>query len=220
MPPNTKRARPAADDDSKARRRDDILSVAARIFAANGYPKTEMQTIADACGLAKGTLYLYFPEGKEQLFLAACDKGMRDLIAVTDACRESISDPLETIAAAIRAYLQFFHEHPEQVELLIQERAEFRDRKSSTYFEHREKRRSVWGALLLNLVSTGRFRDIPLSRIDNVFCDLVYGTMFTNHFTARRVPLDEQVADILDVAFFGLLSDAERQKFRPKEQRS
>ena len=62
------------------------------------------------------------------------------------------------------------------------------------------------------LIDTGRVRDIPLSRIDDVMSDLVYGTMVTNHFSGRHKPLDVQAEDILDIAFYGILSDRERRR--------
>jgi AcrR family transcriptional regulator len=47
-----------------------VLAAAARVFIAHGYARTQVQDIADALGLAKGTLYGY-AAGKEALFAAA-----------------------------------------------------------------------------------------------------------------------------------------------------
>lgn len=48
----------------------DLIDVAAEVFIANGYRRTQMETVADALGVAKGTLYAYV-ESKEALFDAA-----------------------------------------------------------------------------------------------------------------------------------------------------
>jgi AcrR family transcriptional regulator len=205
-----RRGRPA-DEGSKARKRDEIVAAAARLFARRGYPGTDVQAVADAAGVAKGTVYLYFHD-KEALFLAAVDQGMRHLIAFIDGQVEHIADPLQRIGAAVHAYLRFFKEHPEQVELLIQERAEFRDRQQPTYFKHREERRGHWHALLRGLIDAGRLRSIPVERIDDVLGDLVYGTMFTNHFSGRHKSLEDQAGDILDIVFRGILSEPERRR--------
>lgn len=45
----------------------DLADCAVRVFIANGYRRTQMADVADALGVAKGTLYLYV-EGKEALF--------------------------------------------------------------------------------------------------------------------------------------------------------
>jgi AcrR family transcriptional regulator len=194
-------------DARKAQRREEILAQAARVFAQRGYPGTDMQAVADAAGVAKGTVYLYFAS-KEELFLAAVDQGMKDLKAFVDAAAEGASDPLEFIARAVHAYLRYFKERPEQVELMILERAEFRDRKASTYFVYREDGKARWHGLLKELIASGRVRDVPLSRIDDVLSDLVYGTMISNHFSGRHKPLETQAEDVLDVAFHGILAPA------------
>lgn len=208
--PKRKRGRPS-DDEQKARRRETILACAAKVFAKRGFPGTDMQAVADAAGVAKGTVYLYFAS-KEELFLAAVDQGMKDLKVFVDTAVEGIADPLDVIGKAIRAYLRFFKEHPEQAELLILERAEFRDRKQSTYFAYRDDGKCRWHELLQGLIDSGRVRNIPLSRIDDVMSDLVYGTMVSNHFSGRHKPLDVQAEDILDIALFGILSDRERRR--------
>ena len=55
-------------------------------------------------------------------------------------------------------------------------------------------------------------RDVPVERITDVLCYLVYGTMFTNYFTGGRRPLDAQVEDLLDISFNGILTESERRR--------
>src|SRR5262249_10562884 len=119
-----------------AQRRDEILDLAARIFAREGFA-TDLQTVADSLGVGKGTIYRYFPS-KERLFLAAVDRGMLRIREAVDAAIAKASDPLDRIATALTAYLGFFDANPEFAELLIIERAVFKDRKKPTYFVHRE----------------------------------------------------------------------------------
>lgn len=59
----------AVSDKAKAHRRDEILAAAAEAFDRLGYAAVSMSWLASRCGLAKGTLYLYF-SSKESLFLA------------------------------------------------------------------------------------------------------------------------------------------------------
>jgi AcrR family transcriptional regulator len=204
-----KRGRPR-DDHLRQRRCEELLDAAARTFANHGFENTEMQQVADALGIGKGTIYRYFPS-KEELFLAAVDRGLRRLHDAVEACAAAAKDPLERVARGIRAYLAFFRDHPELAELLIQERAAFKDRKQQTYFVHQSAGMGPWRELWRGLIAQGRVRDVPVERIIDVISDLVYGTMFTNYFAGRRKSLDEQTRDILDVIYHGLLSDAERQ---------
>src|SRR5882672_4454159 len=117
-----------ADLELWTSRREEILEAAAKLFAEHGYSETDTQFLADKLGVGKGTLYRYFPS-KRELFLAAADRVMCLLSERVDAAIEGIRDPLDRVAEAIEASLAFFVEHPELVELLIQERAQFKDRK-------------------------------------------------------------------------------------------
>ena len=195
----------------RARRQEQILEAAAKLFAEHGYPQTDTQLLAEKLQVGKGTLYRYFPS-KQELFLAATDRVMRQLREQVDASMVGITDPLDRIAAAIRTCLAFFAAHPEFVELLMQERAQFKDRKKPTYFEHQEANVERWRALYRDLIAEGRVREVPVERITDVMSQLLYGTLFTNYFAGPHKPFEEQAQDIIDIVFYGILSDPERQR--------
>lgn len=203
MSPATPSASPteasAPADDSAQR----ILAVAGEIFARDGYRQTDVQRIADAAGIGKGSVYRRFPS-KRELFLAAVDHGMQRLRAEVDSAADPSADPLDQIAAAVRAYLAFFDANPHLVELLIQERAEFRERKEPTYFAHRRTNLARWRELYRRLMQEGRIREVPIERITDVMSNAVYGTMFTNFFAGHERSYEEQAADILDVVLHGV----------------
>src|SRR5262249_25610408 len=111
---------------------------------------------------------------------------------------------------ATHEYLRFFDDHPEIVELFVQERAEFRDRKRPTYFAHRDASLRPWRALLQSLMADGLIRRMPVGRITDVFNAAVYGAIFTNYFEGRRRPPDRQAREILDVILHGILGPRAR----------
>ncbi|HEY2839903.1 MAG TPA: TetR/AcrR family transcriptional regulator [Pirellulales bacterium] len=196
--------------DRREERRQAIIEAAARLFAELGYTACEMERVAAELKVAKGTLYLYFPS-KEALFYACVDSGMRQMQETVAHAADGAAEPFNRIARGIRAYLQFFDDHPEHVELLIQERANFKNRKKPTYFEYRDANRYKWRDLHQSLIDLGRERnDLPVERIMDVIGNLLYGTMFTNHFTGRSVSLAEQATSMLEILFRGLLSEQER----------
>ncbi len=194
-----------------ADRQDEILDVAARLFARHGYSDTDTQFVIEELNVGKGTLYRYFPS-KEKLFLAAVDRVMRKLRQRIDSAITGIDDPLERIVSAIHAFLAFFNEHPEYVELLMQERAQFKDRKKPTYFAHREANIDPWRKLYKSLMAEKRVRNVPVDRILDVISDLLYGTIFTNFFAGRNKPVEEEARDIIDIFFCGILTDEERRR--------
>jgi AcrR family transcriptional regulator len=196
-------------------RREEILEMAIKLFARDGYGDTDLQELADILNVGKGTLYRHFGS-KEKLFLAAADRVMQSLRRHVDSTIERIDDPLDKITTAIRTYLTYFHEHPEAVEMLILERAQFRDRKRPTYFEHRDAQVERWRGFYRDLIEQGRIRPLPVERITDTIGDLLYGAMFVNYIAKRNRPPAEAAQTIIDVVFNGILSDAERNK-RPRD---
>src|SRR4051812_44665103 len=153
------------DEALQERRRIEILDVAAGVFAAEGYRNTDLQQIADALKVAKGTLYRYF-KTKEDLFLATVDRGVEKMHEYLQASVRHVEDPLERIAGAVRAALAYLEANPGLSELMIQERAEFRDRAKPDYFVmRREQRKAPWEQLVRELIAAGRVRDVPPRRV-------------------------------------------------------
>jgi AcrR family transcriptional regulator len=191
-------------------RRCAIIAAAAQLFAELGYSQCEMDRLAATLKIAKGTLYLYFTS-KEELFCACVDDGMRRLQTTLHAVAAAEEDPLDKIAAGIFAYLKFFDEHSYYAELLIQERAIFRNRKRPSYFEHRDSNRGVWRTLYQDLMAAGRIRnDLPVERILDTIGNLLYGSMFTNHFIGKSTSLADQFDAIWKVIMSGLAIGEER----------
>ncbi len=185
-----------------------------------------MERVAAVQKIAKGTLYLYFP-GKQDLFLACVDWGMAEMQRVVEEASRQETDPFRKIARSIRAYLEFFDNHPHSVELLIQERAMFRDRKRGAYFEHRDELRDDFRSIYESLVTQGVFRsDLPLDRLLDSVGALLYGTMLFNNSVGRTISLDEQYQAVMSTAFGGIVTATGRESLtqitstesRPRER--
>jgi AcrR family transcriptional regulator len=202
----THRRKRERNQDLIDRRRSEILATAAIAFARHGYSNTDVQTIADDVGVAKGTLYHYFGS-KEHIFLAAVDDGMRQLNERLTLVYGQATDPLEAIAAGIYVYLQFFDSNKSIVELFIQERAHFADRKKPTYFVYRDANIGPWRDLAAVLIKQRRLHGNSVDQIVDAMGALLYGSMFTNYFSKRKQSVESQAADLIGVAFHGILSN-------------
>ncbi len=206
-----KRTRRCNDDEALLARREEILEVATELFAEQGFSETVTQALADRLQLGKGTIYRHFPS-KRELFLAAADRVMVKLNERVDASLVGVEDPLDRPGRAIAAYLRFFAEKPHFAEMLIQERAHFKDRTRPTYFEHRERTVERWRALYAEMIATGRFRPMPVNQITDVISGAIYGAMFINYFVGPTKSPEQQAGDILDIVFRGVLSESERRE--------
>jgi AcrR family transcriptional regulator len=218
-PTTEKKSRRCCSEEEIQARKEEILRTATELFAEQGFSDAVTQALAERLQLGKGTIYKYFPS-KRELFLAAADRVMRKMQEQILARIAGVEDGLEQVARGIVAFLTFFAAHPEYVELLIQERAQFKDRKRPTYFEHREVNVQRWRRLYAQLIADGRVRDIPVERITDVVGNLIYGTMFTNFFAGQVKPVEQQAQEILDIVFHGILTDAERGRLAAGETAS
>jgi len=154
-----------------ARRKEEILEEATRLFAAKGYAHAKIDDIALRLGIAKGTIYRYFPT-KKALFLAVADNAMAELQDSMHAITSKIEDPLERISAGVRAHLAFFDRHRDLIEVFVHERAEFRDRKKPTFLSYREKNIKDLEALLKDMKKAGLVRDISASATAEILGDM------------------------------------------------
>lgn len=190
-------------------RKLEILDCTTSLFATNGYQNTDVQEIADRLGVAKGTIYHYFPS-KERLFLAAVDRGMEQMSEFINSSVQNIEDPIKKIAEAIRSYLIFFDKNPDFIELIVQERAEFRDRKKPTYLVHRERNVKPWNDLFESLSKAGRFRKLDAENTTLTISNLLYGTIFTTYYAKQGKSFESRTEQILSLVLEGILSEEER----------
>jgi AcrR family transcriptional regulator len=88
--------------------RDKIIRNALRIFAKRGYFKTTVDDIAQAAGLAKGTVYLYFKD-KQDLYVATIDEHFTralEALAEIDAKTITPREKMQEIAINFIDYIR------------------------------------------------------------------------------------------------------------------
>jgi AcrR family transcriptional regulator len=78
----------------------EILEAARGVFARKGFNAATVDDIAQAAGLAKGTVYLYFPS-KREIYLETVRQGS---LALQDEVRHSMESASDT-AGKIRAFI-------------------------------------------------------------------------------------------------------------------
>ena len=196
----------AAKPDDHARRSGEILAAAVEVFARRGFAAADVQEIADKAGVGKGTVYRHFGT-KEGLFLAAADRGARQLREAVDATRTGSPEPLERMRAACVAFLTFFDQHSEYLELVIQERAHFRDRQTPTFFDRRDDENCrQWEAELEAMVQQTILRPLPVEQIMDMVGHMLFGAVFVNYFAGRKNSLAVQSEQIVDAIFHGIVA--------------
>src|SRR5436190_24159054 len=79
-----------------------ILTNAAALFSAQGYMRSSIADLADACKLSRGALYHYF-DSKEAILFAILDAHVREMISDVEAAMGGQPTTQDQFRAAIRA---------------------------------------------------------------------------------------------------------------------
>ncbi|PZM82904.1 MAG: TetR/AcrR family transcriptional regulator [Candidatus Melainabacteria bacterium] len=192
------------DEDLLARRRQEILEAAGFFFARLGYPNSDLKLLAEELGVAKGTLYRYFPS-KKHLFLATVDNCMQQLSEQVSLATSKVESPQDRVAHALRAYFRFFDAHPYVVELIVQERAEFKDRPLPAPLDRDNG--GIWRQQFKDLIASGSMREVSEDRLVETMSSLLYGVIFNKYVSGSSDTLESKTEDVLDIVFNGLMKE-------------
>ncbi len=91
-------------------RTSELLAAARRVFAQKGFYDSTVDDIADLAGVAKGTVYLYYPS-KQAIYWAALEQGVVEMHSETLKRVEAVSSPEEKLRAFIGFKLRYFEEN-------------------------------------------------------------------------------------------------------------
>ncbi len=171
------------------RTRENLLVEARSVFEAKGYPATRISDIAEAAGVAHGTVYTYF-EDKADIFKAV----VFDL--TTQLEREwrispQLSEPVDRIAEANRNFLDSYSSHARLLEVVEQVgTTELEYRQLLANFRQRYVERAVTG--IRRLQTDGIVdRELDAYLAGSALCAMVEG--FGRQWLVRRERHDPQV---------------------------
>lgn len=87
---------------NKTDSKEKILEVAASLFQIKGYNATGLNEILKESGSPKGSLYYYFPNGKEELALEAIKLASKSIQMRIQTTLNQYSNPIEGIQSVIK----------------------------------------------------------------------------------------------------------------------
>lgn len=144
---------------SGGNRREEILTIAAGIFARKGVVNTTVRDIAKEAGMLSGSLYHYFTSKEEML-----DEIIRRALDVDIERDEALaaSAELEPRAAVHELFhrgLMFAHDHPDVSAIVNDSSKEFTGTEAYSLVRRRDRAiRSAWTRVLERGVIEGTFR--------------------------------------------------------------
>src|SRR5690349_3811929 len=137
-------------------RRDELLALAARLFAERGFRATTVRDIADAAGILSGSLYHHF-DSKESMVDEILQSFQQELFAAYDQILRSSDSPRHKIEAAVRLSFEAIDQHHHEV-AIYQDDADYLSGLGDRFTYLRERNaqsRDVWLTLLKEGVNSG-----------------------------------------------------------------
>src|SRR5215218_4972761 len=98
-------------------KRERILTSALKVFAQKGFFGAKVSDVAEAAGVADGTIYLYF-KSKDDLLISLFERRMQQVNDTLRTAIEAVKSPRDQLRAFITTYLQLVHDEPSAAEVL------------------------------------------------------------------------------------------------------
>ncbi|GAA2767086.1 TetR/AcrR family transcriptional regulator [Streptomyces paradoxus] len=139
-------------------RREELLAIAAEVFAAQGYNATTVRKIADAAGMLAGSLYYHF-DSKESMLDEILSGFLDELWARYDAVLGAGLGPRETLEALVTESFREIDRHLAAVAIYQKESKHLGTRPHFAYLvESQQKFEKAWLGTLERGVAAKVFR--------------------------------------------------------------
>ncbi len=207
------RGRPKAQDDTAARRR--ILDTALKVFSLSGFDGVSIADVARCHEVSAALIHYYF-DNKEELWWAALDSGIGDVLSNLEETMYDSSgfDCVDRLKFFIRRYIAIVAERPEAFRIIIRETETPGPRLSRIYNRYLTPLYALFTELVERAQSEGKLKfDLPSYH----YCQIIAGA--SSHFIASRNrmleaygvdPMDRDVRErhtnaVIEFLFNGML---------------
>jgi len=189
-------------------KRERVLEVAVKLFAARGFDGTSVRKIADEAGLSVAGMFHYFPSKEDILFeimSSFLDEGLKRLKEICSGTKGTV----EKLEEVCRFFTEYFAGHMDELTILSSEG-------KSLSLEHREvfkqKQREYLEAirgLLEELKAQGMLKEMDTTVLSFLFFGMALWTSRWYNPKGRVNP--KELGDIMSEVFLrGILKEGRR----------
>ena len=184
----------------------EILEAARKVFANKGFAQATVDEIAQAAGVAKGTVYLYFPS-KRAIYLAALQHGI-------EALHQRTGDRLAkapTLEAKVRAFVEtrveYFDENRDFFKIYYSELGNIftvPHRLSRELNRLYSRQAQMLESVLAEGVRRGEIRAVPPGPTAFAIYDLTRGLIVRRLLNGAKSGGQDDVAFLMDFLWKGI----------------
>ena len=143
------------------KRKQEILTIAARIFRQKGYNATSMNDLANECGLFKGSLYHYF-KNKEQILQEVIQSYFEYLLLYLEPINSSKLMPTEKLRMSLEIQMRAIEANRDAVSVALREDLAVENPYRETYIAQRNRLEDHLASILEEGIEKGMFRKVDI----------------------------------------------------------
>src|SRR5229473_1480278 len=140
-------------------KRERILAAALKLFAHEPYQAVTMDRVASAAGVAKGTLYLYFPS-KDALYLGILSDNLDTGYRTIQASADPKLPLVERVRRAITVTVEFYDQRRDFLQFYAIEEPRLADARNRVMEEARERSSNFFESLIQDGIRSGVFAPV------------------------------------------------------------
>lgn len=185
--------------------RTKILLAARDVFGKKGFYETKMEDVAREAGIAKGTLYLYFPS-KEVLYQCLLKEGFRYFVQKLVEVVKSAQDFDSKIRGIIKSMIEVLEENKEFIFRIMYELplAQIWNEKIKEKFTEEQKEiNSILKEILADAMKEGIIHKGNLDVVSNSLIGLIMRPIMSNFLEKKSFDgLEEELFTLARRAFY------------------
>lgn len=195
----------------EAMTRDALYKAARELLEEEGWRGMTMERLASRAGMAKGTVYNYFPNKREIIFFVI----ERNTLPIREMVRKidlDTADPLETLRTVIHESLQGMYRNRRSVVALIRAFHEDAELKQNHFCEEKHPMWEVRVFVRETIrrgVERGIFRNVDPFVAESAIHFVIMGMARQLVLGAPDIPLDEFGASLGDIVLNGIIARGE-----------
>jgi AcrR family transcriptional regulator len=187
-------------------RTTEILGAARYEFATKGYTNATIDGIADRAGIAKGTVYLYFPS-KTDLFVALLRQGILELHENARREMDAAPDARGKLRAFLEARLAYCCRNHEFLRIYYTEFVRMQARAADARPEFQdlyEQQARLLESVIHKGIQSGEFRDCDVRKVARLIYELVRCAVAQHVLEWPGDPVERTTELTLDLVLRGI----------------
>jgi AcrR family transcriptional regulator len=186
------------------KRRKQIFKGAVKVLADKGFHGTTTQEIADAAGLAKGTLYEYV-KTKQDILLIVIEEGYRMISEEIVKVISEDSNPHEQLKQVLSAHVKFATNYRKAARVMMNEIDELGVEGKKRYAELMNSHIETFSSIIENGIKTGYFREINSRITSELFIHILFFFFDYGSLPHQTVSLNEVSDFIMDNFVYAMI---------------